>query len=449
MMVQFKEHLWRTGFCLVAASLMWVALWNGYPLVYSDTSTYLSSGFVLDTPIDRPITYGLFIRLVSLNGTTLWLVAIVQATLLAYLLRRFLFEAGVESEMKRLGLIAFTAAMTGLPFSAGQLITDVFTPILFVVLYLLLFAKSLTRRETIFLMVLFVVCQAMHMSHIGLTGVVLAIAMALKLIRKGRSTLQWKRIIPLLLLAVIGTVAMGPSLAKSGNTFYAARMAEHGVLQRYLEKHCESQPVTLCARQGTIPASADSFLWSKNSPQSLYASRAQMEAELGLIRSRVLADSELRALEVAATIRSIGVQLIRFAPGDGNGNFGPGTLLYERLVRHVPADSLAYMGSKQMAREPFMTAIPAITALHHASAILALVALVVMVFVPRLRNRIPSATWAVIAFACGAFVLNAVVNAGLVTISDRFGIKMAWALPFSSGTALLAMHKRGEKSKLA
>jgi hypothetical protein len=58
---------------LGALGLMLDAIYNGYPLVYSDTSTYLASGFELQTPVDRPITYGLFIRLTSLNGFSLWI----------------------------------------------------------------------------------------------------------------------------------------------------------------------------------------------------------------------------------------------------------------------------------------------------------------------------------------------------------------------------------------
>jgi hypothetical protein len=44
-----------------AIILMGVSFWNGFPLLYSDSSTYLSSGFDLDPPYDRPINYGLLI----------------------------------------------------------------------------------------------------------------------------------------------------------------------------------------------------------------------------------------------------------------------------------------------------------------------------------------------------------------------------------------------------
>ncbi|MFK8101257.1 MAG: hypothetical protein AB8G15_01985, partial [Saprospiraceae bacterium] len=52
--------------------LLFVAFYNGYPLVYSDTGTYIQSGFELFVPVDRPLTYGLFLRYTSL-GISPWL----------------------------------------------------------------------------------------------------------------------------------------------------------------------------------------------------------------------------------------------------------------------------------------------------------------------------------------------------------------------------------------
>ena len=62
----FKQRLdLRTGLHILAGTLvlMWPAFVNGYPLIYSDTSTFIHSAFELQPPMDRPITYGLFIRL--------------------------------------------------------------------------------------------------------------------------------------------------------------------------------------------------------------------------------------------------------------------------------------------------------------------------------------------------------------------------------------------------
>ncbi|NTV83243.1 MAG: hypothetical protein HGA23_02950, partial [Bacteroidales bacterium] len=44
-----------------------IGLYNGYPLVYSDTGTYIASGLQEFVPNDRPMIYGLFIKLFSFN----------------------------------------------------------------------------------------------------------------------------------------------------------------------------------------------------------------------------------------------------------------------------------------------------------------------------------------------------------------------------------------------
>ena len=71
-------------FALIIISI--AAIVNGFPLWYPDTSTYLASGFELETPADRPIGYGIFIRLTSLNGASVWLVIVAQSIIIYYLL---------------------------------------------------------------------------------------------------------------------------------------------------------------------------------------------------------------------------------------------------------------------------------------------------------------------------------------------------------------------------
>jgi len=73
---------------IAAAGLMLPAFYNGYPLVYSDTGTYIASGFEGKVPNSRPITYGLFIRHSSLTAS-LWLSAFAQCLMVSLLLYYF------------------------------------------------------------------------------------------------------------------------------------------------------------------------------------------------------------------------------------------------------------------------------------------------------------------------------------------------------------------------
>ena len=73
-----------------ALLLLFSAYINGFPIVYSDTSTYLASGFELEAPFDRPIMYGLLLRLSSLNGISLWFTIFSQGLIVSILIYKLL-----------------------------------------------------------------------------------------------------------------------------------------------------------------------------------------------------------------------------------------------------------------------------------------------------------------------------------------------------------------------
>ena len=63
---------------LAATLLLWPALWNGYPLVFSDTGTYLAQAIEHYAGWDRPIFYSLFLLPLHMTLTT-WPAIAVQA----------------------------------------------------------------------------------------------------------------------------------------------------------------------------------------------------------------------------------------------------------------------------------------------------------------------------------------------------------------------------------
>ena len=45
----------RAFVIVLAGVMLWPAVWNGYPLVHSDTGTYVESAFTGHVPVDRPV----------------------------------------------------------------------------------------------------------------------------------------------------------------------------------------------------------------------------------------------------------------------------------------------------------------------------------------------------------------------------------------------------------
>lgn len=436
-----EKWLVRVGASLVSLMyLLSAAIWNGYPIVYSDTSSYLASGFHLETLVDRPITYGLFIRLCSLDGWSLWTVVIAQSMLLAYAAGLALRSTGIHNAWLRSAIIGGTALLTGLPFVCGQIITDVFTPILVITLYLLLFVNDLSRKTRILLFGLFLLAFATHMSHVSITVLLLALALLLRWsMRRHTAGLPNLRTIGMiLLLAIVGTLAMGVSLAKSKYSFYAAHMAETGVLQRYLEEHCATEQYRLCDRLGTIPRSADAFLWADDSPLKIYESRQQMERELGRITMGTFREPALIWMQLRTALEASAQQLTRFAVGDGNGSFGKGTLLHERIGAFIPSEIGAFDSSRQMNGAGFRQAVDRWNQVLNIIMVISLLMLLLLwAFSRRSLVKHPHLLLMTV-FLLGALAINTTVNASLVMVADRFGTKLAWLVPFLIITSAVA-----------
>ena len=410
---------------------MSAALWNGYPIVYSDTASYIISGFHLETLIDRPITYGLFIRACSFNGWSLWPVVIAQSLLLAHVIGLSLKSIGIQRSLARAAIIIPSALLTGLPFVCGQLITDVFTPILLFTLYLLLLAKGLPSRTRTLMFALFLLAFAMHMSHVAITAMILLVVIAARYCRKHRSFLSptWSTVGIIVLLAVAGTLVMGTALAKSKNSFFAARMAEAGILQRYLAEHCGEEQFKLCGRLGSIPHDANDFLWDEDTPLNVYANRQELEDELGRIAHGSFTEPALAWMHVKAAASSIQVQFTRFAVGDGNGAFGKETVLNQRISLFIPSEAEQFYSARQMGGTRFQEPLIAANVFYSTVMVLSLTALTVLWVVKR-KALATGTVSPLVGYLLLGMVLNVCVNAGLVMVADRFGTKTAWIVPF-------------------
>src|SRR6185503_19338892 len=105
---------------LAAALLLWPAWWNGYPLVFADTGTYLSQAIERYAGWDRPVFYSLFLLPLHLTLTT-WPAIAAQALLVAYVLH--LARRTQVPEVPMAWLLPMMAAMactTALPWFAAQ-----------------------------------------------------------------------------------------------------------------------------------------------------------------------------------------------------------------------------------------------------------------------------------------------------------------------------------------
>ncbi len=412
-----------------AISLLIPALINGYPLVYSDTATYLDSGFTFGMPYDRPITYGLFLRFASLNGVTLWTVIAFPCLILAWLIFRMFREKWQKGDPYLPALLTtiLLSLFTGLSWTGSQLMPDIFTPIMFLT-SLLLLTGSLTRRERILLYLLFLFSASMHLSHLTFNVAFLGILLIIREIKvlKLKPSLGIRPIVILLSLSLLAGLSGASSYSKSKHIFLMGAFVEHGIVQRYLDEKCGTMDFQLCAYKDSLPELAWQFLWDPSSPLEKLGGWKETKEEFNEIIRGTLTSPKYLALHLKESLKATAAQLVRFKIGDGNGIFLEGTTLHERMELFMPGELLAFETSRQ--NRGILLKSPWINRIHQGMAGLSLLYLL-LVFI-RIKKVPADKLFPVLvilillgviihAWTCGTFA-NAI---------DRLGTKMMWFIP--------------------
>lgn len=422
---------------LGALCLMLDGFCNGYPLVYSDTSTYLASGFELETPVDRPITYGLFVRIASLNGLTLWTVIFFQSFLLSWLIFLVLKQFYVNKPflLKGLAILLFLSVFTGISWSSSELIADIFTPIALLSMALLVSGNS--RKSTrIVLFILYTISICMHISHVLLFSLLLIIIYLFKrwlLPKELLKPVRWQiGIMFFLTLASIFT--MGSAISKSKDVFMMGAMVEQGITKKYLDEYCGKRPYKMCAYKDSLPKTLKDFVWDTNS--AFYKTggwSAENRKEYNDIIFSTFTEPKYIELHAVESAKATFNQLLSFHIGDGNGKFSKGTVLHGRIGKYVLHDLDSYSSSKQI--QTGFSSLDIWNKIY--DCIIAVSAFCLLLVLVIKRKIINSHLKAVIFILFTGIILSAWDTGTFSTVAERFGCKMMWLIPFMLIIALL------------
>lgn len=428
--LKFIFFVFLGAFCLLVD-----AFYNGFPIVYSDTSTYIASGFSLEPPFDRPITYGLFLRLFSLNGLSLWGVVFFQSLILSYLIFLLVRLVTDNKSFLKFGLltIILLSVFTSVSWTCSQLMPDIFTSITLLSLILILFG-TFEQRTSILLYSLFFISVAMHMSHILMFGLLLVIVFGLRkyLLPRQNYPKRSLNIAILLLLTISSIVTMGSAFSKSKHVFFMGAMVEHGILKNYLDEYCDTKPYKLCAYKDSLPDKAYIFVWDEKSPINKIGGWKATKNEFQEIIYGTLTQPKYILMHIKESLKATLQQFRLFSIGDGNGSFLEGTLLQQRVSKYYPNDLLAYTSSKQNQSKLY-----SLDFLNSLFAIVVVFSLLTLVF---LWFKFASALDGKIKIIVLIFFIGILLNAWdcgtFANAIDRLGSKMIWLIPFM--TILLA-----------
>ena len=415
--------------------LVWPALLNGYPILFSDTGGFLHQTLGPLMIWDKPWVYGPMLHAFHWR-VTLWLPILAQGTALSWLLwltRRA--ACGAVTPGGHLFLLAGLAGLSAAPWFAALLMPDILAPMLVLALYLLS-GPSLSRGQVAGVLLLATLAIAAHLAHLPLAA---ALVLLLAVLRR-----RWLPALPLaaaLALLLVTNLAGHGRLALSpyGATFLLARLQADGPAARTIQAACPAAGWYLCAFADRLPMDSDEFLWRPDSPvnraaegQPRFLGGALLAPEAGSILAATFRREPLGvALAMAGNSwRQLG--LVRV--GDTLAGDDLATTVALRLADGFsPGEQKRYATALQ-SRGLLPAAAGAFLAPHRL--VLLLGGLAALLAWRRAAARGDPERLALVLCVLVGVTANAIATGALSGPHDRYQARIAWLLPLAGVLAM-------------
>ncbi len=407
--------------CCGALFLVWPALHNGYPLVFSDTGALLEMGLEPSIGWDKPWIYGPFLALLHWR-TTLWLPLAAQGLLVSWVL--WLAQKALGGTKIRLHIVLCAALAVGsaAPWFTALLMPDFLTPVVVLCLFMLGFGRDrLSRFELVCVAVIGAIAIAAHLAHLILAAACLIVLTLL------RWRLDWRPAVPfaaalamLLLTNAVGNGVLG--ISPYGSVFALARLVGDGPGRAYLDRNCPDTTLRLCAWQGRLSADSDEFLWHPQGP--MWAGGfgpTRFAPEAARLVPAIIAAYPLDTLRAAAanTLR----QLIKAQVGDALVADHLDIAVLSRMQPYFPPAEINRYQAALQPRGGMRDAAAPFLILH---AVLLVLGVAGSIGVMLRCWRADRALAGLAALALTALLANAFATGALSGPHDRYQARLAW-----------------------
>lgn len=434
-----RETLLLAGAALL---FLWPALVNGFPLIFSDTGTYVSQAMELHLGWDRPPYYSFF--LLALDwGRILWPPVIVQCAGVAWLIRRVQKVIFPDSGWRAgVALMMPLAAATSLPWVAAQAMPDIFTPMMVLALAILMLDEECGRQEGLALIAVIAFAIAAHLSNLPIyAGLCLAVLLPRRILF--RRSVPWFAVLAPLVVgacALIGVnlVATGRiSISPYGSTFVLARLLANGPARMTLARDCAGTDWALCRYRDDLPKSADGFLWQSDSPLYRAGGPVRLIGDTEAIVRRTLRAEPGAVTRDAA--RDFLHQFVLFDPGSGLHAW---PMTAGATIRRDFAPGAVARFDRSLQARGEMRIPPALLNLDRVVAWLGLAGATLFAGITavqraRCRAGAKSAVFSVIVLA--ALLGNAAVTGALSGPHDRYQCRVVWLAVLATGLCLQSL----------
>jgi hypothetical protein len=411
--------LWSASFTGTLLLLIAPALWNGFPLIFPDTGGYLTRPLEGTLDMGRSAFYGLF-----LDGGipfAFWPNVLAQAALIAWLIVLMLRAHGLGGRpWLALGVVALLSVSTSLAWVTAQLMPDILFPAAVLALHLLIFRNdTLSTAERFALAGVVVFAIVSHMAAAGLAvGLVTVLwilgSIAPLSVPKPRLGLAAAAVGVGVLLCPISNWAIAGSFGftPGGSSFIFGRLAEDGIVSKYLDQHCPDPTLRLCPFKTQFEdIDSDDWLWDPESPFWKLGGWHALAGEEEKIIFATLKDYPLDHLIDASN--DIFDQLTSFQTEISMDDNGP-TLgaFHDWMPQLVPK----LMSARQQSGH---IDVAALNRIHVPIAALAMVTLLAVIICHR-RLRIPAPLTALGVTVLLSLCINAVICALFAHAVDRY-----------------------------
>ncbi len=442
--MNFQKVLLTLGFYLLAIVLIiWPAIYNGFPLVYSDSGTYLHSSTDLITPMDRPIYYGFFLRITAMKEYT-WIAVIMQGLIGAFLIKDLL-SIYFKKHLLSISLIVLLllAVFTGLPWYASQLMPDIFTAFAGVCVILLLKKTDAQMYQKILYFCLLFLSIGVHLSNTLIIGLVVMVLFTYDFIRlKGKiksiilsySAIFVTCLIGLISHSTINYIQHGVFKTSRGtDLFLAAKCLETPLLKTYMNDNPHHISIPFSDQIDSIPNSTCAFLWDSKSPlNKAGVDRIKTSESYGPVIKDLLSIPKYRRLFLKEMFNSSLVQVKFHSIGSGLLSYQENSAPMSAIKNSFDRDLYSYRHAIQYS-EDLEYFYPRILSkwVFNCSILICLIVL----FVRKLRTEL----LALFIFTFAILYWNAFITAGLANIYDRLQVRVVWLLTFTAIVVIIKL----------
>ena len=412
--------------------LLSVALWNGYPTVFSDTGGYLLTGatFLPYRPFRAP-GYSIFVRLTSLRSTA-WFTIFMQAVIVLYVLDKTCgYLIGGRRKFRSyvlLGSVGVLAALTSLPWVVSELMPDVFAGVFFLSAFLLALDGQLSLMERFALAAILMLSVSSHMSLFPIAAIFVGTLAVSRLAGSRCPGAPPTRIMLAWLLApVIASglwtaglnqyMGLGFQLSPSRSMFLLGRLFDEGLAADFLDQNCTHRHFIACRYLSNLPRNSEEFLFQHPLLNDIEGHPKEMEE---IVRGTLAAYPVRFA---TSSIRGTLLQLTAIRTGDEIRSYGAWEWNNSAIKQVFPGDFSAFSHSRQF-RGSLISLADAAAMLHTTTFWLSTVTCLLLVWKDRMERVNYFLSWIIVFF-----IINAAVCATFSGVYDRYQSRVAWLMP--------------------